>query len=650
MTKILILLACFPFAVTFSQISERKSNSQCWSEFNNTSFNDSTRLNALYDLSVNHLEAFSDSTLILSEMQAKLAHEWNSPSFEAYAYNTSAGFLKNRGKCEEALTYYKKSLVIREKLGNKKAIASSLNSMADAYRKLSDFPKALECALRGLKLREELNDAKTICKICITIGVIYKDMEEYDLALSYQHRAFKLLKEQPDNFILTVINSNIGGIFHGKGDYLGCIPFYKEALKTIDTNYLQTTGDIYSSLGGAYADLTDSMCKIAGINSNKKFEMASDYLVRSLRIKERTGDSIGIGTILLNLGSLYINKKKFTNAEKYLMESFKISGQINYPETMRDAQMNLAALYEQKGDYKSALKAYETYYNLRDKIFNDENRKKTMRKELNFAFEKKQVADSLLRVEEKKIASVQLEQHRSYIYILIGFSILIIMIAALGIRQVRFSNQQKEMALEQKLLRSQMNPHFIFNSLQAIQNFILKNDQKDAVKYLGSFASITRTVLESSRFEKISVKKEIALLENYLQLQKLRFGERFDYMIHVDPSIDIDNMDLPPMLSQPFIENALEHGMRDIENGGKIDIYFTVKDNNLLFEVVDNGKGIKTEDAETKQHQSMALAITKERIALMNKRARHKATFTISEAFPLEAIRKGVKVNFSIPL
>ena len=216
-------------------------------------------------------------------------------------------------------------------------------------------------------------------------------------------------------------------------------------------------------------------------------------------------------------------------------------------------------------------------------------------------------------------------------------------------RQFRYKNKEREILLEQKLLRSQMNPHFIFNSLQAIQNFILKHNEKDAVKYLGSFASIARSVLENSRLELIPLRKEVSLLGNYLQLQKLRFGNKFDYDIQVDEQMDLDDISIPPMLSQPFIENALEHGMGNISEGGMINVSFWVKDNCLLMEIKDNGNGINSEKSREKSHTSLATTITKERIELMNRKKNSKIMFSIAEAYPGEE-RKGVKVSFSIPM
>jgi sensor histidine kinase YesM len=170
------------------------------------------------------------------------------------------------------------------------------------------------------------------------------------------------------------------------------------------------------------------------------------------------------------------------------------------------------------------------------------------------------------------------------------------------------------------------------------------------VRYLDSFASLTRDVLENSRMELTSVQKEINLLQNYLKLQKLRFGERFEYEIHVDPKINANTVMLPPMLSQPFIENAIEHGLEDLDSGGKIDVRFDVSDDLLVMEITDNGNGIQEDNPQQKKRASLAIEITRERIALLNRKNKRKSSFVISEAYPQNVTRKGVKVSFRIPI
>jgi LytS/YehU family sensor histidine kinase len=197
-----------------------------------------------------------------------------------------------------------------------------------------------------------------------------------------------------------------------------------------------------------------------------------------------------------------------------------------------------------------------------------------------------------------------------------------------------------------------MNPHFIFNSLIAIESFIYKNEPREAGKYLSGFAKLMRLILENSREEYIALDKEIKTLQYYLELQKLRFEEKFVYSIEVEEGLDAENMVIPPMLAQPFIENSIEHGLKNINAMGEIRIRFSKKENDLIFELVDNGIGLErsvTIDREEKKHKSMATIITNERLAILNTKKKDKIKIFIGEIRDSYDKVLGTKVSFSIP-
>ncbi len=189
-------------------------------------------------------------------------------------------------------------------------------------------------------------------------------------------------------------------------------------------------------------------------------------------------------------------------------------------------------------------------------------------------------------------------------------------------QQKRESAMQAQIIeLERAALNAQMNPHFLFNCLNSIQNFILENDSQNAVKFLGKFAHLTRRVLNLSIEGKVSIQQEILLLQDYLALEKLRFKDQFDYTIQIDPKLDKENIEIPPLLVQPFVENAIIHGMASREKGGKIDISFTQKNDILLIVVGDNGLNkIESRNPQKNKHEfrSVGMNITQRRLKLIN--------------------------------
>ena len=181
------------------------------------------------------------------------------------------------------------------------------------------------------------------------------------------------------------------------------------------------------------------------------------------------------------------------------------------------------------------------------------------------------------------------------------------------------ANLQKEINdLERAALSAQMNPHFIFNCLNSIQNFIIKNDREQAVNYLSKFAKLIRRVLKSSAEGKIILEEEIDFLKNYLSLEQLRFKDKFDFKIDIDPKLDLVDVEIPALLIQPFVENAIKHGMKDKKSGGKINLSFVDKNEFVKISVTDNGSGIYQNESKPKLHQSMGLGITSRRLEIIN--------------------------------
>ncbi|MBK9255550.1 MAG: histidine kinase [Saprospiraceae bacterium] len=187
---------------------------------------------------------------------------------------------------------------------------------------------------------------------------------------------------------------------------------------------------------------------------------------------------------------------------------------------------------------------------------------------------------------------------------------------------------QKELAsLERSALQAQMNPHFIFNCLNSIQNYIMSNNKEQAMDYLGRFARLIRQYLNASTQDLVTLDDEVSMLENYLLLEQMRFNNTFNYRFHISKDIDILNVKLPPLLIQPFVENAVLHGMKDLKDPGLITMEFKQNGELLNITIKDNGKGIKKEKSNELQ-KSLGMSITKKRLQYINENA--KGNYSIS--------------------
>lgn len=221
--------------------------------------------------------------------------------------------------------------------------------------------------------------------------------------------------------------------------------------------------------------------------------------------------------------------------------------------------------------------------------------------------------------------------------------------------QKKLQLEKEVVELEQKALRLQMNPHFIFNALNSIQSQIGTDNEQTARYYLAKFSRLMRQILDNSRNASITLEEEVNTLENYLLIEKFCNGDRFDYKIVVDPSVEKDYVKIPPMLLQPFIENAIKHGLKYIEGKrGFIEVSFTEKNNLLECSVTDNGIGRKRSEelnAKSKEtyHKSTALIVTQERLDLL-KEDKNIQSLEIIDLYDEKNIATGTKVIVRIPI
>jgi sensor histidine kinase YesM len=207
---------------------------------------------------------------------------------------------------------------------------------------------------------------------------------------------------------------------------------------------------------------------------------------------------------------------------------------------------------------------------------------------------------------------------------------------------------------ELQALRLQMNPHFIFNTLNSIQSFILENDTDRAVDYLGKFSQLMRSILINSRESSIPVQDELRALKYYMDLEKLRFNDKFDYSIYIDPEVDEEFMEIPTMIIQPYIENSIIHGLLQKQGKGLIKIKITLEGDHLLWILEDDGIGrqraLEIQKESGLHHESRGMLITRERLEVLNKMNREQFSVQIYDLTDGSGNAAGTRVEVRISL
>ncbi len=255
--------------------------------------------------------------------------------------------------------------------------------------------------------------------------------------------------------------------------------------------------------------------------------------------------------------------------------------------------------------------------------------------------------------QDNELNEMKVAQSRIFNIGVAAIFLILFLVGLLFLRQNKLKNEHKSTLLEQKLLRLQMNPHFIFNAFSNILRLIDMNDNKRASAYLTTFGKLLRTTLESTREDMVPFETEIGTLRNYLELQKLRYPEKFEFSLEVDEKIDQEDMSIPPMLVQPFIENAIEHGIRHKTTTGRIDVRFALMNKKIICEVEDDGvgreKAWEAEYTERGNHKSLATEIIRDRIQVLNKKFKQKIKLEIIDIKSEQSVAIGTKVLLDLP-
>ena len=345
------------------------------------------------------------------------------------------------------------------------------------------------------------------------------------------------------------------------------------------------------------------------------------------------------------IGNAYYLQKNYTEAVPYLEKSIQQADETEDLVVKKDATKKLSEVYSASKNYNKALETYKDYTSLVEDLYRKKEQEisQAARFAKNLA-EKQSRIQSLETDRQLSISQINLSKERNkrqqfYIYALIGGLFLVLLLAYLMfkyIKQQRLSNN----LLALKSLRSQMNPHFIFNALNSVNSFIAVNDERTANKYLSDFSKLMRAVLENSEEDFIPLEKEIELIKLYTQLEHFRFQDKFEYTIDIDEELQVSDYEIPPMLLQPYIENAVWHGLRYKSEKGYLKINIEEdKPQNLKITITDNGIGREESKAlktnHQKKHNSKGLGNIQKRVDILNTMYKNKISVQV-ENNPVE--------------
>lgn len=524
--------------------------------------------------------------------------------FLAYYYATLCVEARHKGEIAKSLAAIDKAISLNKSLKSNQSDQDMHFAMIDKarlYISIKEYEKAIHYAFEGLKYFEahpENYGDNGIIMANSALADIYSSQGKWNKALERHKKVTEVFLAKKEyyaqnDYYLATNYADCGTIYYKLGKYDAALDFFQKALALTR----KIKDDKWTSI------ISSRMTSV--LLAQSKFDNAKQVLDRALTL---SNDDLAVATAYEKYGELYHAKGDFKKADLYLNQALEIGKKLKNLELQESIAATLFKTNVAARNFEKALDTHLFQVKLADSSKSEAAKNKLEQQELQYNFEKKEL--SLKLDAEKKNAAKN--------NWLIALSGALLLISLGGIFYYRNTKQKQAIAgleknqIKQKLLITQMNPHFIFNSIQNIRNLIERRENDYAVKYLEEFSVLTRQILENSNENYISLEEEIAMVKNYLSIQQLLYNHKFEYTINVADDIEADSIFLPPMLTQPFIENAIKHGLSNTTANGMIDIRFFLDAGKLFFEVTDNGKGFETKSISN--HKSLAMTITKERL------------------------------------
>ena len=524
---------------------------------------------------------------------------------------------ENLGNYVESLAAYQRVLDIQKKNEFKPSIANTLLAMGHVQRNIDNYV-AIKTYQEAIKLWEELGDKEGLSMTMEGIGNAYEELREFEKAESYLKRALEIVKSEKIDYGIATVLENLGSMYGRMGNY----------------------------------------------------EKALECHLESLNIRDNLPSQRNLAQSLHKVGTTYAILGKSNLVKSYLLRSLDIAKKINNGLLLTENYKALTSFYESVNNKSEAFNYQKLYIAIKDSMVTAEKNKQLVELQTKYETAQKDQEITLL-TKENEIQQANAEKESTLRSALIGGLFLLGIIAGLIFYTMRtrlknqkllaIKNEEIQMAnlkeqlgtLEMKALRAQMNPHFLFNCMNSINRMIMEEENDKASKYLSKFSKLVRLLLENSENPKVNLKDELEMLKSYIELESIRFKNKMEYKINVAESIDQESTFIPSMVLQPFVENAIWHGLLHKNTKGQLTIDIKEEGDNLHCSITDNGvgreKSLKLQKQSGHKKISMGIKITTDRLKLLTKQKINEA-IKILDLKDSENNAVGTQVNILIPI
>ncbi len=565
----------------------------------------------------------------------------------SYAY-TSLGIVeRNRAEYPAAIQYHEKGIRIADQIKNSDFKVFGLNMLGVVYRRKDEIRQALDYHKQALEIAERsgrntYNNKRNLAVSHNSIGNLYLTLRQPDLAEKEFLESIKIEESIGNDLGLAINYQNLGGIYEELENFDKALLSYQKSLIYNEK--------INSDLGRVICKNSIAQVYLKQGKAQKAYELISATIPRLNKI----GDLYYTGMAKLNLGWALLEMGQLQNSEPLLKEALQVGNERKIQYMIAESYNLLAKLNEIKGNHKEALEYTRLYHENEEVYLNEKNQQYMAYLIIKYDADKKKSQIEILE-KQNELANLKLEDNRKILLIAFLCFVLLAGIAYILYRQNMISKEKEFLALEQKMMRSQMNPHFIFNSLNSIKLYIINNDKDKAVYYLNKFSKLIRTILSNSKEKDISLKDELETMELYLNIENIRFSNKIRFGIHIEEGIKTEHIRIPSLILQPFIENAIWHGLSSKEGEKVLDLTVSKdeKDGFLNIEIEDNGIGrersAEIKSRKTLKNKSVGIDLTRERLSNYFKASQKDYQLEIQDMVDPEGEPMGTRVVLRIP-
>ncbi|MCF8373867.1 MAG: histidine kinase [Bacteroidales bacterium] len=545
--------------------------------------------------------------------------------------NDLAGEYWDAGQRDLSTKMYRQSLEAAIAINDSNRMAGAYLNIAGNYIDEGDFKTGIQIHLKALKIKESLEDKSNLSYYYQQTAEVYYHARNFEKWEEYILKAYQIkdCEDCTSPMEKATLYGELGGIAKHKNQLQPAIQYF-DTLLIISTEIAYQNGQktALDNLALINKDLGNYKKALELTNKSEAFLTDNPfYHISHNNTKVELLQRLGKHKDVLALLTQNIENKALPNYASEKLRTFRLLYETNL----------------QLAKYQDAFSWNDSLRVLENRLRDVDVRKEMAALETKYQTEKKEQQIYLLTA-ENEINNQRIKL--SWLFIAFLFVLLVMGLILLFFRRKQAAFKQSE--LQQQLLRSQMNPHFIYNVMGSIQGYLYNHEAVKAADYLSKFASLSRSVLEFSAQESISLSKEIEMLQNYIELERARMSSPFEVEYNIDSGMETDFIEIPPMLLQPFVENAIKHGLQNLNYSGKLSFCFREIQGYVAVEIVDNGKGLPV--SKDKDHNSKALEIFHQRKKGIERKFKKEITFEFQNLNTIDNTKKGVRVFLHLPI